>query len=224
LSFPLPRGRWWLGAAVLAILPALGTLGVVMERATPQVPPAPNYQASSAGEGSVLGGAANEAVLGASTPSPRGIPVRLVIGGIGVDAPLTAKGVDENGDMEAPNGPEDVAWYDFSARPGEGGNMVLSGHVDYRGYGPAVLARLDELESGDVVELHSADGAVFRYGVVVTVSYDAENAPVEQIIGPTARETVTLITCDGRFDQATGQYSHRLIVRAERLPEEPETR
>jgi LPXTG-site transpeptidase (sortase) family protein len=207
----------------LAIVPAFGTLAVVMERATRQVPPAPSRQASSAREASVLGGAADQAVLGA-TPSPVALPVRVVIGGIGVDAPLTVRGVDENGDMEVPSDPEDVAWYDFSARPGEGGNVVLSGHVDYRGYGPAVLARLDELERGDMVELHAADGSIFRYGVTVTVSYEAESAPAEQIVGPTARETVTLITCGGRFDQAAGQYSHRLIVRAERLSGEPQAR
>lgn len=44
----------------------------------------------------------------------------------------------------------------------------------------------------------------------------------QEVQGATARETVTLITCGGRFDQATRQYGHRLIVQAEWLLEEPQ--
>jgi len=155
-------------------------------------------------------------VLGA-TPSAGSVPVRLVIASIGVDTPLTAKGLDERGVMEVPDGPEDVAWYAFTARPGQGGNVVLSGHVDYRGYGPAVFARLGDLKPGELVEMQTMDDTVFRYGVTLAASYEAANAPAQEIVGPTSRETLTLITCGGRFDRTTQQYSHRLVVRAERL-------
>lgn len=215
------RGRWWLGATILAVLLAFGVLAVVMERATRQVSPAPSGQALWREGTSTFGATADQEVQGV-TASPGAIPVGLVIASIGVDPPLTVKGVDERGEMEVSNGPEDVAWYEFSARPGQGGNVVLSGHVDYRGYGPAVFARLDELERGDLVELHAADGTLFSYGVTVAASYEVGSAPAEEILGPTARETVTLITCSGRFDQATRQYSHRLIVQAERLLGEPQ--
>jgi sortase A len=119
--------------------------------------------------------------------------------------------------MEAPNGPEDVAWYGFTALPGSGSNAVFSAHVDYHGYGPAVFADLKKLEKGDLVEVHTADGAAYRYEVTLSLSYPAETAPSEEIVGPTSREVITLITCAGSFDQATRRYSHRLVVRAERV-------
>ncbi len=153
---------------------------------------------------------------GVATPSQAPL-ARLVIPSIGVDAPISVKGFDPNGVMDAPNGPEDVAWYQFTTRPGEGGNAVFSAHVDYRNYGPAVFARLKDLKKGDAVEVHLADGTIYRYEVVVSVSYPAETAPVEDIVGPTSREVITLITCAGTFDQASRQYSHRLVVRAERM-------
>jgi LPXTG-site transpeptidase (sortase) family protein len=156
------------------------------------------------------------AVLGA-TPSAGSVPVRLVIASIGVDAPLTVKGLNERRDMEVPDGPEDVAWYAFTARPGQGGNVVLSGHLDYHNYGPAVFARLGDLKPGELVEVHTLDGEVFRYSVSLAVSYEALRAPAQEIVGPTSRETLTLITCGGSFDRTTQQYSHRLVVRAERL-------
>jgi sortase A len=144
-------------------------------------------------------------------------PSRVVIPEIGVDASLVVKGIDASGRMQVPDGPEDVAWYDFTARPGEGGNIVLSGHLDFRGYGPAVFARLRDLTLGDLVEVRLEDGSTYQYVVTQSVAYEAEGAPLQEIVGPTSRETVTLITCDGTFNGDSLTYSHRLVVRAERL-------
>ncbi len=147
----------------------------------------------------------------------RSPPERLVISSLGIDAPLTTKGIDGNGSMELPDGPEDVAWYEFSSSPGEGGNVVLSGHLDYRGYGPAVFYGLRGLHSGDIIELITEDGSVHRYAVSASVTYEAVGAPVADIIGPTSRDMVTLITCGGTFNGPPLGYSHRLVVRAEHL-------
>jgi LPXTG-site transpeptidase (sortase) family protein len=144
-------------------------------------------------------------------------PERLLISAIGVDAPLTRRGVDGDGAMQLPNGPEDVAWYEFTGSPSEGSNVVLSGHLDYRGYGPAVFYRLRELNTGDIVELRTVDGSLHRYAVSASVTYDGAGAPVSDIIGPTSREVVTLITCGGTFNGPPLGYSHRLVVRAEHL-------
>jgi sortase A len=155
---------------------------------------------------------------GAATSLSGGVrPERLIIPAIGVDAPLTRRGVDANGAMQPPSGPEDVAWYEFSGSPSEGTNVVLSGHLDYRGYGPAVFYRLRELKTGDVIELRTEDGTVYRYAVSASVMYDGESAPVSDIIGPTSHEVITLITCGGTFNGPPLGYSDRLVVRAEHL-------
>jgi len=155
-----------------------------------------------------------------TTPTPSRVtlpPVRLLIPAIGVDAPVTVKGLRPDAVMDVPDGPEDVAWYNFTARPGMGGNAVLSGHLDYRNYGAAVFWRLKELREGDIVEVRLADGSVLRYRVSLKLSYDARMAPVPEIVGPTSKEVVTLITCEGTFDSGSRNYSHRLVVRAERI-------
>src|SRR4030042_1514575 len=79
-------------------------------------------------------------------------PLRIVIPHIGVDALIHTKDMDADGVMEPPDGPEDVAWYGFTARPGSGSNAVFSAHVDYRGYGPAVFADLKKPAKGDLLE------------------------------------------------------------------------
>ena len=57
-------------------------------------------------------------------PSP---PVRLEIPAIGLDEELFSVGLDANRVPVVPN--HDVGWYNLSASPGQGENIVLWGHV-----------------------------------------------------------------------------------------------
>jgi sortase (surface protein transpeptidase) len=47
---------------------------------------------------------------------------------------------------------------------------------------------------------------------------------VNDIVGPTDKEVVTIITCSGDFDPKTREYNKRLIVRAEREFDNPSAR
>ncbi len=143
------------------------------------------------------------------------IPItRIRIPAIGVDAPIVVKGLDGERRMEAPDRPDEVAWYDFTALPGQGSNVVLAGHVDFAGVGPAVFWDLWRVRVGDLVELERADGHVSRYRVTGLETVEETQAPVERIVGPTRQERLTLITCAGNYNPATGRYDQRLIVTA----------
>lgn len=157
------------------------------------------------------------APLPTATPSEAPI-ARLAIPRFGVDAPVVVRGMDANGVMLTPDGPTDVAWYDFTARPGFGSNAVFSGHVDYINYGAAVFANLNALEIGDIVEIRLNDSTVYRYSVITREQVFAATADVASIVGATPREIITLITCGGTFDGA--QYDQRVIVQAERIQDE----
>ena len=158
------------------------------------------------------------------TPSPLFPPgsnspiERLVIEKAKVDAPVVKKGVDDAGVMQAPDNAYDTAWYDFSAHPGFGGNAVFAGHVDYIRVGPAVFWNIKDLEPGDLIKVRLEDGTEYKYAVNFKQQFDAATAPVDTIVGPTPKETVTLITCGGTFNSATHQYDKRLVVQAERVP------
>lgn len=146
---------------------------------------------------------------------------RLMIPKIGVDAPFTVKQVGTDGQMPNPNGPEDVAWYDFSqwpglgGLPGKGGNVVLAGHVDYINYGPAVFWRLHELEVGDTVEIRLGDGTTATYKIEFNKTIEAAAADWTPIVEATADESVTLITCGGEF--SAGHYTNRQIIWGRRV-------
>lgn len=146
---------------------------------------------------------------------------RLRIPSIGVDAPFSVHPVGDDGQMPNPNGPEDVAWYDFSAWdglggvPGRGGNVVLAGHVDYINYGPAVFWRLRELAPGDRVQILLNDGTVAEYAIEFSKTVPADEADWTPIVSATADESVTLITCVGQF--SAGHYSDRQITWGRRV-------
>ncbi len=148
---------------------------------------------------------------------------RLTIPKYEVDAPVIVLGVDEQGVMESPDGPFDVAWYDFTAHPGTGSNAVFSGHVDWTfdsGPGGAVFWHLKDLALGDIIEVKLTDGTVFQYRMVSRQQIDPNTADVNAIVGPTPRDVITLITCGGSFDRSIGHYTARTIVQAERVPDD----
>ena len=62
------------------------------------------------------------------------------------------------------------------------------------------------------------DGKNYEYAVQWTQSYLADQLTPEviqgEIVGDTGEETLTLITCGGEFDPATGEYNERWVVRA----------
>ncbi len=199
-----------LGAGLLVVLAVTGACGTGYSGPPPVTPFGPTLAAYRT----------PEPALAAATPS--GAPIAsLAIPRFGIDAPVQVKGVDANNVMVSPDGPTTVAWYDFSAKPGFGGNAVFSGHVDYINYGPAVFWHLKDLVAGDTIEVHLEDGTVYRYTVETLQSVPA--SPTEEelrdIVGPLTNDVITLITCGGVFSPATRQYDHRTVVRGKRVLE-----
>lgn len=155
------------------------------------------------------------------TPTP--IPpstelARLLMPGLGVDAAVEARGLGPGGEMETPTAPNLVAWYRFSAEPTKSGNIVMAGHVDYAGYGPAAFWKLHDLRLGDRIEIQTKDGRRFAYYVVSIETVPADTPP-DEFVSTTEGEQVTLITCTGGFERSSLSYDSRLIVRAVPVPE-----
>ncbi len=151
------------------------------------------------------------------TPDESGM-VRLLIPKAGIDAPFVTLGViAATNTMDSPKDKDHVGYYDFSPPPTYGGNTVLSGHVDWYTGETGVFWNLKNLVKGDAIEIDMADGKKVNYSITDTQLYDDTNAPVDQIIGPTPVESVTIITCEGVFDRAAAEYNKRRVVRGERV-------
>lgn len=148
-------------------------------------------------------GAAPAAVVDAT-------PLRLVIPRIGVDAKVEARGLDSERNLATPDDYRDVAWYDRGPRPGEPGNAILNGHVNWW-TGDAVFTRLARLRAGDIVRVVRADGRVLTFHVTTRRTVDA-NARLASLFEPSATSTLTLITCSGIWNPLTQSDTQRLLV------------
>lgn len=149
------------------------------------------------------------------TPSPQAaLPKSLTIPKLGVTAPMEYVGLDSEERMDIPKDPDNVAWYKYGVPPGETGNAVLAGHLDWYD-GPAVFYRLQQLAPGDELKVVDAESREHQFLVTRKVIYENDDFPVEEVFGPADSPRLNLITCDGVFNQTTRNYSHRVVIYAE---------
>jgi LPXTG-site transpeptidase (sortase) family protein len=139
-------------------------------------------------------------------------PVRLVIPAINLDAKIEARGLDSKRSLDTPKDFHDVAWYKLGPRPGDPGNAVMNGHVNWW-TGDAVFTHLSRLRAGDEVRVVRADGGVVVFKVTGKSTVDA-NARVASLFAPSAQATLTLITCTGIWNALTQSDTQRLLVSA----------
>jgi sortase A len=142
-----------------------------------------------------------------AVPPSVGEPNRIVIPKIDLDAPMVDVGweVVERGDQrytEWQTADNAAGHHVNSARPGEQGNVVLSGHHNTKG---EVFRRISDMELaiGDSIYLYDASGQRFTYVVdeITDPPLQEVGASPEQrlanarYIQPTNDARVTLVTC-----------------------------
>ena len=154
-----------------------------------------------------------------NNPYPRvTAPLRMVVERLRVDAPIVELGLDKDGVPQVPLNGDDVAWYNFSAKPGAGSNAVFAGHINWAG-AIGVFGKIDRLEKGDTVRLIADDGRQFTYEVFANYDVDPSDPESLKVMAPTATDTITLITCGGTWipdpsERFGGDYTNRTIVQA----------
>jgi LPXTG-site transpeptidase (sortase) family protein len=181
--------------------------------AAPAAPPREGYQAP------VLNGQIASEPPDPASAAHVGTVQRVIIPSIKVDS----KVIEVGWDLVEQGGQQVAVWqvaeyavgqHKGSANPGEGGNIVLAGHVG--GFGK-VFRDLYYVKPGDQMTIYSA-GRQYVYIVQERLLVTEEGVSPEQraanalLIGPTDREVVTMITCwppSGR-----DKFTERVIVRA----------
>lgn len=219
-SHPVTRRSILAGFAVLAVCAAHRILTVNAQDATPAAIATPSVS------GIKPTGVGDVPSTGARRPGPANVdldrlrsdvvaPVGLAIESIGIDAGIeTVRVID--GAMQDPTGPWVVAWYENLGSLGKIGNVVMAGHIDYWNVGPAVFYNLSTLQPGNAIVVTGDNGKTYPFAVEWVRQYDAESIPLDEVTGPTAEQSLTLITCGGAFDYTNGHYLQRTVVRANR--------
>lgn len=152
-------------------------------------------------------------VRGTHNSAPRAIDGYIQIPSIGANARLVAVGLDTKGLMVTPKNAKDVAWLDNGTFPGPTNNAVLAGHRNWSG-APGSFIKLEQAKPGDVV-IVAVDGRRFTFAIRWVRVYDPRTAPVDELLGDTSVDSVTLVTCGGPFDSRSRHYTKRVVARAE---------
>jgi len=139
-------------------------------------------------------------------------PVRLVIPSIQLDATIESRGLDASRNLDTAQDFEHAAWYDRGPAPGQPGNALINGHVNWW-TGDAVFMRLKQVRTGDRVEVVRADG-ISVFFVVNGRRTVAATARLASLFAPSGSALLTLITCTGVWDPLTMSDTQRLLVSA----------
>ncbi len=149
---------------------------------------------------------------------------RLIIPKLGINVPIVRPSMDA---LLAENWPQfetdiqtalrdGVVHYPGSARPGQAGNVFVTGHSSYyptdKGRFKSIFARLGELDLGDSYTMYyGGDRHTYR----IVKKYEVKPNNVSVLDQPTTQRLSTLMTCT-----PIGTTLRRLIVQAEEIDPE----
>ena len=145
-----------------------------------------------------------------------GLPVRLTIPKINVDATIEDVGVTSLGAMAVPSGPADVAWFKLGTRPGEVGSAVIAGHEGWKDNIPAVFDDLHALNVGDTIYVKDAAGITTTFVVRKLRTYGQNQDASDVFASSDGQAHLNLITCAGTWNASEKSYSNRLVVFADK--------
>lgn len=145
-----------------------------------------------------------------------GLPIRLKIPKINVDTDLEYVGLTSRGAVGVPKNPSRAAWYNLGPRPGEKGNAVITGHINWYYGVTGVFAELHHLKPGDKITVQDDTGAVTDFVVRKSQSYNASANAVDVFISNDKKSHLNLITCEGVWNKYSKSYSKRLVVFADK--------
>ena len=206
--------------ALVALAAGAATLGIAgwwWQRAQPR----PNVGADAV---------AALATTGPASPSPRPAvpvqaaalppvspvirPVRVQIARLGVSATVVPVGVDAAGNVVIPGKVDTAGWYRFGPGLGDPGSMVIAGHVDSAAQGDGAFARLTDLNPSDRIVVTGSDGRNAVFTVVGREEYPKAAIDLRRYFATSGPPRLTLFTCGGPFDRATGHYRDNVVVTA----------
>ena len=142
-----------------------------------------------------------------------GLPIRLKIPKIRVNAAVEHVGMTPAGAMDVPKNPSNAGWFNLGQRPGQIGSAVIAGHYGrWRNGKRSVFDNLYKLRKGDKLYIEDDTGTVISFVVRETRKYDPD-ADASDVFGSNdGKAHLNLITCEGAWNRISKSYPKRLII------------
>lgn len=152
----------------------------------------------------------------ASTPTP----TRVTITALNIDAPLSATGLDQDGQVVVPpvDQPMQAAYLRWGAQLAAHPLVILA-HVNgrdaHRKAVPGLFAHLTTLAPEDSVTVAYSDGSTRSFTVLRAIDVPKDRFPTDEVYGSTEPGQLRLITCTGDFNPKTHSYLDNHVVFAQ---------
>ena len=141
-----------------------------------------------------------------------GLPKRLKIPSINVDAPVEYVGLTSDGAMDVPKDIVNVGWFNLGPRPGGNGNAVIAGHYGTINNIPHVFDNLHNLHKDDKIYIEDEKGRNIIF-VVREIQRYGKDQDSSGIFGSSdGKAHLNLITCTGVWNNTEKTFSERLVV------------
>lgn len=119
-------------------------------------------------------------------------------GATGISADIVPVPVDAGPRLPDLLGPDDVAWFEGSSRPGDKGVALLAGHVVWN-HGPAIFSGLSELRPGEEIVVTDREGRARSFTIRGSATVSKFEVPAAWYTF-TPEAQVVLLTCSGPVD------------------------
>jgi hypothetical protein len=145
--------------------------------------------------------------------APVSAPTRVRIASLGIDAPVSAVGIDiPHGVLAVPPAIHRTGWWKDGAAPGaRSGSILIAGHVDSATGGVGAFFRLKDARAGARVTVTNAAGRAFSYRVVLVRDFLKRDLPAS-VYSLRGRPRLVLVTCGGPFIQSEGHYRDNVVL------------
>ncbi len=142
------------------------------------------------------------------------VPIMLEVPNLNVDVAVERVGLDSKNRMDTPQNVYNTGWYEPGVKPGEFGGALIAGHYDDPQGKPSVFYRLDTLDIGDKIVVRDENNTSLTFTVYNVETYSFDKVPMGELINNTQERGLHLITCGGKWDYDSKNYTERTVVSA----------
>lgn len=169
-------------------------------------------------QGKVVVPPTNQVTISTTDQEIAGLPLRIQISVIGVDAAIENVGLTATGTMDAPKNQDDVAWYQPGIRPGNVGSAVMAGHYGIWDNGRgSVFDNLFKLTKGDRIVVVDDRGKTTSFVVREIQDYNPQADATKIFTSNDGKSHLNLITCKGSLNNLSQNYPERLVIFSDKI-------
>lgn len=147
--------------------------------------------------------------------APLDYPRIVTVNSLGVRARVFEVGRDERAHPQLAKNSYDTGWYNASAKPGDGGAVVLSGACS-GSVGHGSFRELGNISIGSSIDIERGDGKIFRYIVQSKEIVAVDKLDIHKLLNSfdSIEQGLNLIGCTGSYDEKTNDFAGRALVYA----------